>query len=262
MNRYLNKEQYFRELSTTSRSYYLDYIRKFKKFDKSSRILEIGCGEGGNLLPFAELGCYVCGVDISESKISNAKLFFGKKEVHGDFFCDDFLKIRPASDAGSFDIILIHDVIEHIEPGFKEDFFSNVKMFIKKDGIVFWGFPAWQMPFGGHQQTCKSRICSKVPFVHLFPQSIYRTYLRIFGEESSQIDELMSIKRSKMTVESFERLCGKTGYNIVDRTLWFINPHYEVKFHLHPVKLCGFFCHIPYLRNYMSTACFYITALN
>ena len=263
MNRYIDREQYFTELCTTSKSYYLDYIGRFKKFDGNSRILEIGCGEGGNLLPFAETGCRVCGVDISESKISNAKLFFEKRGItNANFFCGDFLKTQSDSDFEAFDIILIHDVIEHIEPGDKSDFFSNVKKFLKSDGIVFWGFPAWQMPFGGHQQICKTKVCSKIPFVHLLPKNIYGAYLRLFGEEPSRIAELISIKRSRMTVESFERLCAKTGYRVLDRTLWLINPHYKVKFHLHPIKLCSLLCRVPHLRNFLSTSCFYITALN
>lgn len=260
MSRYINREQYFNELAKTSRSYYLDYIRRFKIFNSSSRILEIGCGEGGNLLPFAELGCYVCGVDLSESKIANAKLFFEKQGVSGaDFFCGDFL--QPQSDSNLFDIILIHDVIEHIEPENKLGFFANAKKFLKSDGIVFWGFPAWQMPFGGHQQICKSKVCSKVPFVHLLSKGVYKGYLKLFGEEPSRIDELMSIKRARMTVESFEKLCRKSGLVILNRTLWLINPHYEAKFHLHPTKLCGLMSGISYLRNFFSTSCFYITAI-
>src|SRR5574344_98140 len=259
MSRYINREQYFTELATTSRSYYLDFIRSYKRFDSTSRILEIGCGEGGNLLPFAELGCYVCGVDLSESKIANAKLFFEKRGVKGDFLCGDFLQSQ--SDSNFFDIILIHDVIEHIEPENKLGFFANVKKFLKPDGIVFWGFPAWQMPFGGHQQICKSKVCSKVPFVHLLSKGVYKGYLKLFGVESSRIDELMSIKRSRMTVESFERLCRESGYVILNRTLWLINPHYEAKFHLHPTKLGGLMSKIPYLRNFFSTSCFYITTI-
>ena len=32
-------------------------------------ILEIGCGDGGNLLPFTELGCNTTGVDLSAGRI-------------------------------------------------------------------------------------------------------------------------------------------------------------------------------------------------
>lgn len=96
--------------------------------DKNSRILEIGCGEGGNLLPFAEFGCNVSGIDISESKISNAKQFFEKRGGVGvEFTCGNFLEMLE--DTEGFYIILIHDAIEHINPESKLDFFKNKDVF-------------------------------------------------------------------------------------------------------------------------------------
>lgn len=255
MNRYTDRERYFLELAQTSRDYYPDYIRNFRAAGPESRVLEIGCGEGGNLLPFAELGCHVAGLDLAPNKISNAKLFFEKRGAAGEFYCADFLGDCPLE--GKFDIVLIHDVIEHIEPEGKDEFFRRIKDFLSPGGVVFFGFPAWQMPFGGHQQICRSRMC-RLPFIHLFPKGLYRAWLRCFGEKPGQVDELLSIKRSKMTPEKFVRLCREHGYEIRDRTLWLISPHYRAKFNLRPAVLYPPFSWIPYLRNFFSTSCFFI----
>ena len=96
--------------------------------------------------------------------------------------------------------------------------------------------------------------------LHLFPASLYRGYLRIFKEDPAKIDELLSIKRSKMTPEKFERLCRETGFQIVERKLWLISPHYKAKFHLRPTRLRLGLDHIPFLRNFLSTSCFYIVS--
>lgn len=258
MSRKIDRETYFLELAETSRSYYIDYISPFKKLESHLRIMEIGCGEGGNLLPFAELGCYVEGLDLAPGKISNAISFFEKRNVPGTFHCKNFLDAAPLADEELFDIILLHDVIEHIEPEFKSTFISGIRKYLKPDGVVFIGFPAWQMPFGGHQQICRSKVCSSLPFMHLLPTSLYRSYLGLFKEEQHQIDELLSIKRSKMTIEGFEELCRKEGFEICDRTLWFISPHYKAKFNLRPAKLWKWVGSIPYIRNFFSTSCFYI----
>lgn len=254
--RHTNRERYFKELAETSREFYIDYLRRFKRIGAGTRILEIGCGEGGNLLPFAEIGCSVTGIDLAANKIENAKEYFEKRNMQGKFISGNFLSMQATSER--FDIVLIHDVIEHIEPEDKPAFFTGIKKFLKPDGIVFFGFPAWQMPFGGHQQICRSGVCSNVPFAHLLPTGLYRSYLRIFKEDPVKIDELLSIKRSKMTPEKFESLCQKTGFRIVERQLWLISPHYKAKFHLRPTHLRLGLDHIPFLRNFLSTSCFYI----
>lgn len=257
-SRHTDRERYFRELVETSRAYYIDYVQKHKSIGRGVRILEIGCGEGGNLLPFAALHATVVGVDITPERIEQARYFFNQSGVNGTFLCVDFLKMEPPAQEERFDIVLIHDVIEHIEPQWKEDFIARIRLFLKEDGIIFFGFPAWQMPFGGHQQICRSAIASKLPFTHLLPKGLYKSYLSLLGESQPCIEELLSIKRSKMTIEHFERLCKKLHYKIANRTLWFINPHYKVKFRLPVMRLACPLTHVYYLRNYLSTSCFYI----
>ena len=76
---------YFHELAQTSQKYFIPYIKQFKQLGQDSRILEIGCGDGGNLLPFAQMGYYTLGVDISERRIADAQKFFTDCNAKGDF---------------------------------------------------------------------------------------------------------------------------------------------------------------------------------
>ena len=60
-------------------------------------------------------------------------------------------------------------------------------------------------------------------------------------------------------MESFEKIIKtQTRLTIRKRTLWLINPHYEIKFGLKPVRLACPFDRLAYIRNYMSTSCFYL----
>lgn len=256
--RHLNRRQYFCELANTSRDFYLNYVQPHITLSPDSRVLEIGCGEGGNLLPFAEKGCHVSGVDICRDRINEAKIFFAECHQQGTFICQDFLlSDEPENEAERYDLILVHDVIEHIMPSHKQEFLLHMKAFLKQGGIIFFGFPSWQNPFGGHQQISVG-LASKLPFIHLLPKPLYEVLLRASGATANSICELMSIRNSRMSVESFEQLAKETGYAICRRTLWLFNPHYRQKFHLRPRRLWAFFADIPYLRNFYTTSAWYL----
>lgn len=253
--RHKNRTLYFHELAQTSRKYFIPYIQRFKQLDKNCRILEIGCGDGGNLLPFAQMGYYTLGVDIAEGRIVDAKSFFNGCGAKGDFVASDVFLLKELQ--GTFDVIICHDVIEHI--GDKRRFLSLLPQFLAKDGIIFMSFPAWQMPFGGHQQICRNKIISHLPFIHLLPTPLYRLLLKVSGEDDSCINELRSIKETRTPIELFEKILKDScTLAIKDRTLWFINPHYETKFGLRPRLLPKWIAWLPYMRNFFTTSCFYI----
>lgn len=249
-----NRKLYFKELAITSEKYYIPYISKFKEIGRGMSVLEVGCGDGGNLLPFAELGCDTIGVDISAGRIKDAIAFFEENHAKGKFIASDIFELKDLEN--SFDLIICHDVIEHITH--KATFISNLHKYIKPGGVIFISFPAWQMPFGGHQQICRSRVISHFPFIHLLPASIYKAILKRSGENEGCIRELLSIKDTATSIELFEKLLRRAGIPVAHRQLYFINPHYEVKFKLKPRKLPAAIGAIPYIRNFFTTSCFYI----
>ncbi len=223
-----------------------------------TRVLEVGCGEGGILLPFAEKGCSVVGIDISQERIDEARVFFAECHQQAVFVCQDFTHVwEPKTEREHFDVILVHDVIEHIAPSCKKEFLLHIRLFLKKDGVVFFGFPVWHNPFGGHQQICAG-LASKVPFIHLLPKLVYRTILKLSGATTRSISELMDIRASRMTIERFERLTAAAGYTVCRRTHWLVNPHYKQKFHLKPRRQWIFFASISYLRNFYTTSVWYV----
>lgn len=258
--RHSDRLSYFYELARTSRDFYLDYLGERISLHTGMKVLEIGCGEGGNLLPFAEEGCSVTGIDRSETRIAQARQFFadaGQKGtfIHCDFFEVEWERLSP----DGYSIILVHDVIEHIPQEMKVEFMKRAHQLLAPEGIIFWGFPAWQMPFGGHQQICRSRLCSKLPFIHLLPHYLYRRLLYACGESDACVDELLDIRACHVSVERFEAMLRMSGGQVLKRTLWFINPHYRQKFGLRPVRLSPLPGYLPYLRNFFCTACFYLT---
>ncbi|MDR0659110.1 MAG: class I SAM-dependent methyltransferase [Mediterranea sp.] len=254
--RHSDRRQYFIEQAATSEEFYMNYINGRLPIERGFRVLEIGCGEGGNLLPFARAGCSVSGIDRSAVRISQARDFFRDQNCSARFFDGDFFEMECRGEADKYHIILVHDVIEHIRK--KDAFITHIRQFLRPGGIIFWAFPAWQMPFGGHQQICKSR-CSGLPFIHLLPERLYRSVLKFNGEDRRCIEELTEIKKCGVSIEQFEKLLQSHSLLIIDRRLWFINPHYKQKFNLKPRRLYPFVAGMKYVRNFFTTSCFYIT---
>ena len=251
--RHTDRYRYFREEAATTEKYFIPYLSEFMDVGDIS-VLEVGCGEGGNLLPFVRRGCRVVGVDLSEQRVRQAESFFSRECAAGTFVCDDVMHYR--GDGRLFDLIVCHDVVEHIPE--KGKMLLALKRLLAPGGRLFVAFPAWQMPFGGHQQIARSWVVSHLPFVHLLPELAFSLMLRLFGEDASKINELIGIRRTRCTVEMFEREAAYAGYTVCDRRLWLVNPHYEVKFGLRPIRLCRQLSALPYIRNFMASSCFYV----
>lgn len=248
---------YFNELANTSRRYFIGYVEKTIELTPQTKVLEIGCGEGGNLVPFSEIGCDVTGIDLSEEKINNANIFFSENKLRGKFLSSNFFSVQPpTNEEEKYDLLIANDMFEHIEQPDKIPFLRHLKLFMRTNAIIFIGFPGWQMPYGGHQQICTNRR-AQMPFIHLLPEKRYIKLLHKAGEQENTINELLSIRRSKLTIESFEKIVAEVGLHVKDRTMWVINPHYKQKFHLLPLREIWPFTVIPYLRNYYTTAAWY-----
>lgn len=251
--RHTNRKQYFKELAQTCEKYFLPFIGKYTQITPNLNILEIGCGEGGNLQPFSKRGCRVTGVDISDIRIVEAKQFFQEDGLSGNFLCKD---IFDAEFNEKFDIIIIHDVIEHVLA--KKRLLKIASNLLNGSGLIYVGFPPWQMPFGGHQQICHNKIISSLPFIHLLPEKNYKILLEKTGVNQRTISELMEIKDCKITIEHFKRLVKEINLIQIDEVYYFINPHYESKFGLKPRKTISLFSTIPVLRNFLTTSYFAI----
>lgn len=254
--RHQNHHQYFTEQSITTEKFVIPFINPFSEEAESSTpktILEIGCGLGGGLLPFLDRGCRVTGIDISEASIQFAQTQFAehKYKANLSLICSDIYSITDLD--AQFDVVIVRDVLEHVPQ--QAFFLSFIKRFLRSDGVIFIAFPPWQNPFGGHQQILKNKFLSHLPWFHLLPAKLYHGIMKLFKENGRA--ELMEIKTLGMTIERFLSIVRKEQYQIVKKSLFFINPNYETKFGLRPRKLWRFF-NIPYLRNFYTTSVYFL----
>jgi SAM-dependent methyltransferase len=258
--RHTDRRRYFNEQAITVEKYVIPFLQDVIEITAETTVLEIGCGEGGNLQPFLDRGCKrVVGIDLGEQRIENAKIYLGehKNAANAELLCSDIYDIE---DLGQFDVIITRDVLEHIHN--QDRFMEFVKKFLAPGGKLFHGFPPWQNPFGGHQQMCTSKFLSKLPYFHLLPNFMYRGMLKMSKETPARIESLMEIKETGISIERLERILKKTNFKKDKRLFYFIQPNYEIKFGLKPRKQWAFFSWIPWVRNFTMTAAYYIVSVN
>lgn len=255
-NRHADRRRYFEEQGRTTQRHVMPFIAPFLPLHAGLSVLEVGCGEGGNLTPFADLGCSCVGIDLNEKQIARAREFFDGHPHQSQLrFIYQDIYAADVDDLGRFDLIIMRDVIEHIID--QERFMGYIHRFLKPGGRLFIGFPPWQMPFGGHQQICENRWLSKLPWFHLLPTPLYRAILRMAGESGATIQELLDIKQTGISIERLRRVMARAGWRALREQLYLVNPNYETKFGLQPRTLPAGLGAIPGLRNFYTT-CVYL----
>ncbi len=244
---------------SNAEKYIIPFVEKEFPLKEGMKVLEIGCAEGGVIKAFIDRGCIGYGVELSPSRLKMAKEFLTQEEkdnkailINKNIYDVDFeLEMK-----GQFDLIILKDVIEHI---FDQDkLLDKLRSFLKPKGYIFFGFPPWQMPFGGHQQVASNKILSVSPYYHLLPSSIYKGVLKLAKEKPETIQELLEIKETGISIERFEKICKKNNYSINQKIYYFINPIYSYKFNIKARKQLGIIAAIPWVRNFVTTCMYYL----
>ncbi len=252
-----DKATYFDIQYKNAKSSILPFIQAFYEQGIPARVLEIGSAEGGVLKAFVEQGSIGLGVELSPSRVKLAKEFQSEAIENGRLnFISKDIHAFEMEEQDKFDLIILKDVIEHIHD--QEKFMKRVGDFLAEGGYIFFGFPAWRMPYGGHQQICVSKIASKLPYYHLLPRSMYATVLKAFGESPKMIENLLEIKDTRISTARFEKLCRKNNFVRVERTKYFVAPIYFYKFGYKTRKLWNWLGVIPWINDFFTFQSYYL----
>ncbi len=250
-----DRKRYFDIQVDNTNKYVLPFIEEKFSVKPGMRVLEIGCGEGGVLKAFIDRGCIGLGVELDEPRLVNAREWLAEdiaaKKI--DFISKNIYDTTPAESGGVFDIIILKDVIEHIHD--QPKLMTYMQTFLAVKGVIFFGFPPWQMPYGGHQQIMKGKWLSKIPYYHMLPMGLYKWILK---NNKENVQEMAEIKETGISIERFEKITKQTGYTVLDGRHYLINPIYEYKFGWKPRTQFGIIKAIPWVRNFFTTCVYYL----
>jgi SAM-dependent methyltransferase len=91
-----------------------DFLQQAGQREKSARILDFGCGRGTAVAKLRSLGWDARGVDIDASYIANGIALLGERDQRGPILSVVDSAGRAPFAAGSFDILLTDQVLEHV----------------------------------------------------------------------------------------------------------------------------------------------------
>lgn len=253
--------RYFEMNVSNSREFILPFINEAFPLKPGMRVLDIGCGEGGVVKPLLEMGLTVVGVELNPERIKDAEAFLADHVSAGNisFVSKDIYTpgVEEEWGGGKFDLIILKDVIEHIFD--QEKLIAHLQTLLKDSGAVFFGFPPWQMPYGGHQQLLRNKYLSKIPYYHMLPMGLYK---RIMMAAKEDVQNMTDIKQTGISIEKFENIVNKTGYKILNRKHYLLNPIYRYKFGWRPKEQFAILAGIPWVRNFFTTCVYYLIGKN
>ncbi len=99
---------------------------------KAGRVLELGCGPGRNAIFFADMGCQVEAIDLSETALQWAKERAKEKQADIRFTKGSLYDL--AAEAGTYDIIYDSGCFHHIPPHRRISFLQLIQKALKPGG--------------------------------------------------------------------------------------------------------------------------------
>lgn len=121
--------------------HFVDHLLCHIPDDKNTRILDIGCGYGKNLIELQEYGYQnAVGVDISKQQVEFAK-DLGCKNV---ILKDPILYLDEANEL--FDVVLLIDLVEHLELEYLIDLLQKIDTKLSPNGCILMQTPNGMSP--------------------------------------------------------------------------------------------------------------------
>ena len=158
-------------------------------FKKGMKFLEIGCGQGRNLLPPLLSGCHVVGVDSVLSPLLEVRgdaVFSGALLVNGDLFSLPFRQ-------GSFDVVLDFGVLHHMRAPQRKKYPHWIGEMLSPSGVFLLGAFSEHFQHYPGEKRSRNWISHRGHYDVFFDQNAFS---RVMG------------KNWKLLYESEETACG------------------------------------------------------
>lgn len=110
------------------------------KFVQNKKVLELGCGKGYGSFYLAHFANQVVGCDLNQSSLDFAEENYKRPNLR---FASHDVNLPDSQGllGAPFDVIVTHEVLEHLPPELTETFLTSIKKLLKPDGLLLLSTP-------------------------------------------------------------------------------------------------------------------------
>ncbi len=241
-----------------TREVLLPTLRRWGVNVDGRRVLEVGCGVGGCIAELARAGASAAALDIDARLVATAQALDRREGVSVRLAVGDATAPQCAlRDEGAWDLVLLRDVVEHIEP--LKDVLETLRDALAPDGAIFAVFPPYWSPFGAHQQILPRRTIlgvawNKAPWIHLLPDALF---MRVASGDSPAAREVRRLRGIRLTLRRFERLAREARLDVAAVRHYLLRPSFGLRYGA-PVLEAGWLGKVPGIREIAVTAGYYL----
>jgi SAM-dependent methyltransferase len=110
-------------------------LYEYKTLRPAETVLDLGCGNGANVLFFNKFGYRAFGIDISQIAVDIGNSLLEQNGFEKTLICQDMGGMSFSDN--SFDIIVSHAALDHIFYRKFLDVLGNIRKILKKGGLLF-----------------------------------------------------------------------------------------------------------------------------
>jgi SAM-dependent methyltransferase len=160
---------------------------------------------------------------------------------------------------GSFDLIVLHDVLEHVVE--VDDVLRASAARLAPEGRLLVVFPPYGSAFGGHQQLAEG-WARAAPFLHLLPAPLFFRLARpAAGNEYMTVEDalgdMQAVRRTRLTLAKAERAFKRAGLETADRELFLVRPEHSLRYGIR-ARGAGPLGRLPVVRELAVSGAYYL----
>ncbi len=215
-------EYYWTYQHDLATDFFLPWLQQQGFVPQGKRILDVGCGIGGFLPPFAKARAERClGLEIHS--------FPWPTTPRVEYRVQDIQATTSDTEA-PFDLIILRDVLEHIPIEEKQHFLCSLRQFAHINTRYLVAFPPWWSAFGLHQQVFAKTFFRHLPFLSWCPWQLLKPTLAWAGESEEALREMKEVVDARLSLRDFRNLRKEIGWDVLGESYHSVRPSHELRY--------------------------------